>query len=87
MLRLRRHAKPTSLRVKRVLRGVAPRYATTISPAEPFWQAKYYPFNLFTARKAREKLDYMHLNSGTRKPRIRPATKWSTLDFCNSSPS
>jgi putative transposase len=52
----------TSLRLKRVLRGVAPCYAAKIPPAEPFWQPKYYPFNLFTARKAREKLEYMHLN-------------------------
>jgi putative transposase len=52
----------TSLRLKRVLRGVAPRYASKITPDDPFWQAKYYPFNLFTARKAVEKLDYMHLN-------------------------
>jgi putative transposase len=52
----------TSLRLKRVLRGVAPRYAGTFPATEPFWQPKYYPFNLYTAGKAREKLDYMHLN-------------------------
>ena len=52
----------TSLRLKRVLRGVAPCYASKIALAEPFWQAKYYPFNLYRARKALEKLDYMHLN-------------------------
>jgi putative transposase len=52
----------TSLRLKRVLRGVAPHYAKTFPPTEPFWQAKYYPFNLYAARKAREKLEYMHLN-------------------------
>jgi putative transposase len=51
-----------SLRLKRVLRGVAPRYSARIPPADPFWQPKYYPFNLFTARKASEKLDYMHMN-------------------------
>lgn len=52
----------TSIRLKKVLRGVAPKYARSIPREEPFWQAKYYPFNLFTAAKAREKLDYMHLN-------------------------
>jgi putative transposase len=52
----------TSLRLKRVLRGVAPNYAAKIAPNEPFWQAKYYPFNLYNAGKAREKLNYMHLN-------------------------
>ena len=52
----------TSLRLKRVLRGAAPNYASTFPLADPFWQPKYYPFNLYCARKAREKLDYMHLN-------------------------
>jgi putative transposase len=52
----------TSLRLKRVLCGVAPNYAGTISTDEPLWQAKYYPFNLYSALKARERLDYMHLN-------------------------
>jgi putative transposase len=52
----------TSLRLKRVLRGVAPNYADRIPIAEPFWQPKYYPFNLYSEHKAREKLDYMHLN-------------------------
>ena len=52
----------TSLRLKRVLRGVAPHYAEKLLPDDPFWQPKYYPFNLYNERKAREKLDYMHLN-------------------------
>jgi putative transposase len=52
----------TSLRLKRILRGVAPHYAATIHATDPFWQAKYYPFNLYAAKKAQEKLDYMHLN-------------------------
>ena len=29
---------------------------------EPFWQPKYYPFDLYSAKKALEKLNYMHLN-------------------------
>jgi putative transposase len=52
----------TSIRLKRVLRGVAPHYAEKIALTDPFWQPKYYPFNLFTAGKAMEKLDYMHTN-------------------------
>jgi len=31
-------------------------------PREPVWQAKYYPFSLFTEKKAIEKLNYMHWN-------------------------
>ncbi len=65
----------TSLRLKRVLRGVAPRYATKISLTEPFWQAKYHPFNLYSGRKAREKLDYMHLNP-VRAGLVAQASDW-----------
>ena len=28
----------------------------------PFWQARYYDFNVFTEAKRIEKLDYMHAN-------------------------
>ena len=38
------------------------RYAKTFDPKEPFWQSKYYPLNLYTEKKARQKLGYMHLN-------------------------
>lgn len=52
----------TSRKLSRLLQGVAPEYAGMFPPTDPFWQAKYYPFNLFTEPKAAEKLDYMHLN-------------------------
>jgi putative transposase len=32
----------------------------------PFWQARYYDFNVFTDRKRIEKLKYMHRNPVTR---------------------
>ena len=72
----------TSLRLKRVLRGVAPNYAATFSPDDPFWQAKYYPFNLYSERKAREKLDYMHLNP-VRAGLVERAVdwRWSSAGF------
>jgi putative transposase len=38
----------TSLLLKKRLRGLLPKYAAAISPQDPFWQAKYYPFNLFS---------------------------------------
>jgi putative transposase len=72
----------TSLRLKRVLRGVAPHYAATFPQTEPFWQAKYYPFNLFTARKALEKLDYMHLNPVRAGLATRPVDwRWSSAAY------
>jgi putative transposase len=45
-----------------MLRGMAPQFASKFPPADPFWQPKYYPFNLYSQKKAEEKLDYMHLN-------------------------
>jgi putative transposase len=50
----------SSQKLKRMLRGVAPHYASTIPLEVPFWQPKYYPFNLHSQQKAEEKLDYMH---------------------------
>ena len=32
------------------------------SEQRPFWQARYYDFNVFTESKRAEKLDYMHRN-------------------------
>jgi putative transposase len=29
---------------------------------EPFWMARYYDFNVYSAEKVREKIDYMHFN-------------------------
>ena len=72
----------TSLRLKRVLRGVAPHYAAKIPSAEPFWQAKYYPFNLFTARKALEKLEYMPMNPVRAGLVARPCDwRWSSAAY------
>ncbi|HEY4760068.1 MAG TPA: transposase [Thermoguttaceae bacterium] len=39
-----------------------PCYAKTIGKEDPFWQAKYYSFNLYNEDKVREKLTYMHEN-------------------------
>ncbi len=38
------------------------RYAEKIGNNDPFWQAKYYSFNLYNEDKVREKLTYMHEN-------------------------
>ena len=37
-------------------------YAEKIDADDPFWQAKYYPFHLYSEEKVREKLTYMHEN-------------------------
>ena len=55
----------SSMKLKRMLRGVAPKYASKIPLGDPFWQPKYYPFNLHSLKKAEEKLNYMHMNPVT----------------------
>jgi REP-associated tyrosine transposase len=52
----------SSRQLKKFVLGQLDRYAKTIDPKEPFWQPKYYPFNLYSQKKALQKLDYMHLN-------------------------
>jgi len=46
-----------------------------------FWQARFYDFNLYTNRKKREKLEYMHRNPLTRglveHPKDWPWSSWS----------
>ncbi|MCO6044090.1 transposase [Aeoliella sp. ICT_H6.2] len=55
----------TSQELKRMLRGVAPEYAKIIPPADLLWQPRYHPFNVYSQKKAEEKLDYMHKNPVT----------------------
>jgi len=47
-----------------------------------FWQSRFYDFNVYTERKRREKLDYMHGNPVTRKLVRRPQDwPWSSYLF------
>jgi hypothetical protein len=44
-----------------------------------FWQRRFYDFNVSSAEKVREKLDYMHLNPVKRKPVFHPQDwPWSS---------
>jgi REP-associated tyrosine transposase len=48
----------------------------------PFWQARFYDFNVWTAKKEREKLKYMHRNPVTRELVSSPEEwKWSSFRF------
>jgi putative transposase len=48
-----------------------------LSP-RPFWQTRYYDFNVFTHNKRIEKLKYMHRNPVTRRLVERPEDwQWS----------
>ena len=45
----------------------------------PFWQARYYDFNVWTAKKETEKLKYIHRNPVTRGLVAKPEDwKWSS---------
>ena len=52
-----------------------------VENARAFWQARFYDFNVYTNRKKREKLDYMHRNPLTRglvkHPKDWPWSSWS----------
>jgi putative transposase len=40
----------SSLKLKAMLRGLLPNYTKTCDPSDTFWQAKYYPFNLYSEK-------------------------------------
>jgi len=48
----------------------------------PFWQARYYDFNVFTQRKHTEKLKYMHCNPVTRGL-VKKPEEWPWSSFCH----
>jgi len=63
------------------IRGKAP---TGSGPRPPFWQRRFYDFNVCSARKVNEKLEYMHANPVERElvahPREWPWSSWSWYD-------
>ena len=52
----------SSIELKRLYRGDLISYGQMIDLNGRMWQAKYYVFNVFSEKKAMEKLDYMHGN-------------------------
>jgi putative transposase len=65
----------SSRRLKQFTRTQLTGYSKAIDPKHPVWQPKYYPFNLYSEKKAREKLDYMHFNP-VRAGLVRNACDW-----------
>ena len=53
------------------------------APAEEehFWQRRFYDFNVWSAKKIREKLEYMHANPVVRKLVLHPED-WPWSSFC-----
>jgi putative transposase len=49
---------------------------------ERFWQPRFYDFNVWSVKKVREKLEYMHANPVTRKLVSHPkGWRWSSWSF------
>ena len=47
-----------------------------------FWQRRYFDFNVYSARKIREKLDYIHTNPVKRRLVVHPKDwPWSSWGF------
>ena len=47
-----------------------------------FWQPRFYDFNVWSEKKVREKLEYMHANPVTRKLVVHPKDwPWSSWSF------
>ena len=60
--------------------GVARRLA--LRAADPFWQARYYDFNVWSWKKKNEKLSYMHFNPVKRELVAHPKHwLWSSYGF------
>jgi putative transposase len=56
------------LRARRVSSSQLPlRFPDGASLPRRFWQRRYYDFNVYSRRKLREKLDYIHSNPITEK--------------------
>jgi putative transposase len=70
-------------KVSRALRGrrSKPERERETGDTEHFWQRRFYDFNVWSAKKVREKLDYMHANPVKRKlvphPKDWPWSSWS----------
>ena len=65
----------SSFRIRQWYAEHASNYFADFGPGERFWQPKSYIFHIYSDRKLREKLDYMHLNP-VRAGLVRKAEEW-----------
>ena len=67
--------KRSSVQIKRLLRTSIAAYGRAIDPDEPVWQAGFYDSNIYSSKKLRQKLEYMH-NNPVAKGLVARATDW-----------
>jgi putative transposase len=65
----------SSMQLKQLYRDCLPAYSATVDLHGPMWQPKYYVFNVYSERKAKEKLDYMH-NNPVKSGLVQHAQDW-----------
>lgn len=69
----------SSRTLKEWFRVHRPQYYAASEMADRFWQPKYFPFEIYSQEKLREKVDYMHQNPVARGLVARPEDyRWSS---------
>ena len=69
----------SSYNIRRWLEDGKARYLEAINPSDPYWQPKYYSFEIYSRAKIEEKLTYMHQNPVRAGLVERPVDwKWSS---------
>jgi putative transposase len=63
--------------------AMSPSAAFSGEDTQPFWQRRFYDFNVWSSQKLQEKLDYMHGNPVQRTVVQHPADwPWSSWSYC-----
>jgi putative transposase len=66
---------------KRVPGQLSLAFPAAVTEERAFWQRRFYDFNVWSSKKVREKLEYMHANPVKRKlvvhPKDWPWSSWS----------
>jgi len=65
----------SSFHIQRLFRTALWKYSEMIGGEDPVWHKRYYDFNIFSQKKLREKLEYMHSNP-VRAGLVRSAEEW-----------
>jgi REP element-mobilizing transposase RayT len=70
-------------RRRRTLLGQLPlEFACEQADEGHFWQRRFYDFNVWSAKKVKEKLEYIHANPVQRKLVVHPKDwPWSSFSF------
>ena len=58
------------------------RFAEARDEGEAFWQRRFYDFNVWSARKVQEKLEYMHANP-VKRTLVRHPKDWPWSSWCH----